>query len=52
MAIYLINSTNSETLFTIFYATLHNYQNVFIQKKEPKVNPIPINHDIKVYELK
>ena len=39
-------------MFTILYATLHNYQKALIHKSEPRVNPTLINHVNMVYELK
>ena len=39
-------------MFTISFATFRNYQDVFMYKTKPKVNPTFINRDIMVYELK
>ena len=38
-------------LFTYPYAALHNYQNDSMHKNKLRVNPILIDHVIKVYEL-
>ena len=41
---------NLKTLFTISYATLHNYQNTLTHNSEPKVNPTLINYDGMAYK--
>ena len=38
-------------MFIYSYATLCNYQNVFMHKSEPRANPTLIAHASKVYEL-
>ena len=39
-------------MFNKLYATLHNYQNIFIHKSEPRANSTLMGCAIKVYELK